>query len=136
MEARVREGFDRQRFMATLGASIVRVMPGEVEIVLPCRAELTQHTGAIHAGAVTAIADTACGFAAATLMDADREVVSVEFKINFLAPAIGDRLRAVGRVVRAGRTLTVCSAEVFAISGAEEKAVAVMQATMMAITSV
>ena len=136
MEARVREGFDRQRFMATLGASIVRVMPGEVEIVLPCRAELTQHTGVIHAGAVTAIADTACGFAAATLMDADREVVSVEFKINFLAPAIGDRLRAVGRVVRAGRTLTVCSAEVFAISGAGEKAVAVMQATMMAITSV
>jgi uncharacterized protein (TIGR00369 family) len=134
MDARVRDTFARQQFMTTLGASLVRVAPGEVEIELPCTPALTQHTGVIHAGAVTSIADSACGFAAATLMAADREVLSVEFKINLLSPAVGDRLRAIGRVVRAGRTLTVCAAEVWAVRGDEQKIVAVMQATMMAVT--
>jgi uncharacterized protein (TIGR00369 family) len=134
MDARVRDAFARQQFMTTLGASLVRVAPGEVEIELPCRPGLTQHTGVMHAGAVTSIADSACGFAAATLMAADREVLSVEFKINLLSPAVGDRLRAIGRVVRAGRTLTVCAAEVWAVRGEEQKIVAVMQATMMAVT--
>jgi uncharacterized protein (TIGR00369 family) len=133
--ARVRDTFARQQFMATLGARVVRVESGEVEIVLPCRADLTQHTGVVHAGVVTSIVDSACGGAAATLMPDDREVVSVEFKINLLAPAGGDFLRAIGRVVRAGRTLTVCSGEVWAITGDDARIVAVMQATMMGVPS-
>ncbi len=121
--------------MTLIGATLERAERGEVEIRLPCRSDLTQHTGVVHAGVVTSIVDTACGAAAATLLPADREVVSVEFKINLLAPASGDYLRAVGRVVRAGRTLTVCSGEVFAISGGDSRIVAVMQATMMAVTT-
>ena len=94
-----------------------------------------QHTGVIHAGVVTSIVDAACGAAAATLMPPGHDAVSVEFKINLVAPASGDYLRAIGRVVRAGRTLTVCSGEVFAVTGDTERIVAVMQATMMAVTS-
>ena len=94
-----------------------------------------QHTGVIHAGVVTSIVDSACGAAAATLMPHGHEAVSVEFKINLVAPASGEYLRAIGRVVRAGRTLTVCSGEVFAVTGDTERIVAVMQATMMAVTS-
>ena len=134
IESRVRATFSHQEFMNTLGATLVRVVPGEVEIRLPCRADLTQHTGVIHAGVVTAIVDTACAGAAATMMDTDRDVVSVEFKLNLMAPAVGDYLRAIGRVVRAGRTLTVCSGEVWAVSGNEARVVALMQATMMAVT--
>ena len=133
IEARVRAIFEHQQFMTTLGATLERVAPGEVEIHLRCRADLTQHTGVIHAGVVTAIVDTACGGAAATMMEQDREVVSVEFKINLMAPAVGDYLRAVGRVVRTGRTLTVCSGEVWAVRGNDERVVALMQATMMAV---
>jgi uncharacterized protein (TIGR00369 family) len=125
----------RQPFMTLLGATLERVTPGEVEIRMPCRADLMQHTGVIHAGVVTSIVDSACGFAAVTLMPPNHQVVSVEFKINLLAPAAGEYLRAVGRVVRAGRTLTVCSGEVFAVIGDAERLVAVMQATMMAVTS-
>ena len=134
MDARGHAAVLRQPFMALIGATLKRVEPGEVEIHLPCRADLTQHTGIVHAGVVTSILDTACGAAAATLMPAGREIVSVEFKINLLAPASGDVLRAVGRVVRAGRTLTVCCGEVFAITDGESRMVAVMQATMMAVT--
>ncbi len=133
IERRVRAIFDNQQFMTTLGATLERVVPGEVEIRLPCRAELTQHTGVMHAGVVTSIVDSACGGAAATVMEPGREVVSVEFKINLLAPAVGDYLRAVGRVVRAGRTLTVCTGEVWAVSGAEARMVALLQTTMMAV---
>ncbi|MBC7843760.1 MAG: PaaI family thioesterase [Gemmatimonadaceae bacterium] len=136
VERRVRAIFDDQPFMTILGATLERVVPGEVEIRLPCRAELTQHTGVMHAGVVTSIVDTACGAAAATVMETERDVVSVEFKINLLAPAVGDYLRAVGRVVRAGRTLTVCSGEVWAVSGDEARVVALMQATMMAVARV
>ncbi|MES3033961.1 MAG: PaaI family thioesterase [Gemmatimonadota bacterium] len=120
--------------MATLGATLERVAPGEVEIRLPFDAGHTQHTGALHAGVVTAIVDSACGFAAATLMPAGRAVVSVEFKVNLLAPAVGDVFRATGKVVRAGRTLTVCSGEVWATRGDATTLVAIMQATMMAVT--
>ena len=121
--------------MTLLGATLERVTPGEVEIRMPCRAELMQHTGVIHAGVVTSIVDSACGAAAATLMPPGHESVSVEFKINLVAPASGEYLRAIGRVVRAGRTLTVCSGEVFAVTGDTERIVAVMQATMMAVAS-
>jgi uncharacterized protein (TIGR00369 family) len=133
MRDRVREIFDRQPFMATLGASLVRIEPGEVEIHLPCSPVLLQHTGVVHAGAVTAVIDSACGGAAATLMAPDHDVVSVEFKINLLAAATGDYLRAIGKVVRAGRTLTVCSGEVWSVTGDGERIVALMQATMMAV---
>lgn len=132
-DAQVREAFARQQFMATIGATLERVEPGLVEIRLPCRPALTQHAGVVHAGVVSAIVDSACGFAAATLMPEGRDVVSVEFKLNLVAPAWGDCLIATGRVVRAGRTLTVCTGEVWASDRSELRIVALMQATMMAV---
>lgn len=132
-EARVRASFARQRLMATLGAEMTAVRPGEVELTLPYRADLTQQHGYLHAATVTAIADSACGYAANTLMAAGWNVLSVEFKVNFLAPALGEQFVATGRVLRPGRTLTVCAAEVWAEQPAERKLVAVMQATMMAL---
>ena len=119
--------------MTLLGATMVRVESGEVEITLAITDELTQHTGVVHAGVMTAIADSACGFAAATRMADGQEPVSVEFKVNLLAPAAGESLRAVGRVVRAGRTITVCTGEVWAVRGTQTQLVALMQATMMAV---
>lgn len=133
MLADVQPAFDRQAFMTTLGATLVRVEAGEVEIALPVQAAHTQHTGALHAGVVTAIVDSACGFAALSLMPEGRTVVSVEFKLNLLSPAVGSEMRAIGRVLRSGRTLTVCSGEVWAVSGAARTQVAVMQATMMSV---
>lgn len=132
-ERRIRESFTRQAFMATLGARLASVAPGEVVIELPPRPELGQQHGYVHAGAVTSIVDSACGYAAYTLMPADSDVVSVEFKVNLLAPAVGDLLVATGRVVRAGRTLTVCQGEVTARAAGEERTVAIMQATMMRV---
>ncbi len=113
--------------MATIGATLSRVAPGEVDIELPFRTDLLQQAGALHAGVVSAIADTACGYAALTLMPAGSEVWSVEFKINLLAPAAGRRFLARGRVVRSGRTLTVCSAEV----ATDERVVATMTGTFI-----
>ncbi len=133
-ERRVRESFARQRAMATLGARLARVAPGEVEIELPFRAELTQQHGFLHAGVVTAVVDSACGYAALTLMPAGAAVLTAEYKVNLLAPADGERFLARGRVLRAGRTLTVCSGEVFAARGGEERQVAVMLATMATVT--
>lgn len=132
-ERRVRESFGRQRFMATLGATLERVGPGEVQIRLPFRADLTQQHGFLHAGAMTTIADSACGYAALTLMPAAAAVLTVEFKVNLLAPGEGDGMLARARVLKAGRTLTVCSADVFAIRGGEEKLVATMLATVMTV---
>lgn len=96
--ARVRESFGRQRVMATLGARIVHLAPGEVHLELPFRAELTQQHGYLHAGIVTTLLDSACGYAAFSLMPADATVLSVEFKVNLLAPAAGEKLLARGRV--------------------------------------
>ncbi len=132
-EARVRASFAGQRVMETLGASLVRVEPGAVEIVLPFRADLTQQHGFLHAGIVATILDSACGYAAFSLMPADAAVLTVEYKINLLRPAAGERFAARARVVRAGQTLTVCSGDVFAQEGEEEKAVATMLATIMAV---
>jgi len=132
-EARVRSSFAAQKFMETLGARLERVAPGEVEIALPFRADLTQQHGYLHAGVAAALADSACGYAALTLMEPGAAVLSVEFKLNVLAPAEGSRFAAVGKVVRAGRTLTVCSAEVRALQDERDSVVAMMQATMMAI---
>ena len=132
-EARVRASFARQRFMTVLGARLGAVSPGAVTIALPFRADLTQQHGFLHAGAVAAVVDSACGYAALTLMERDAAVLSVEFKINLLAPAAGETFEAIGRVVRAGRTLTVCTGELRALQAGRSTPVAVMQATMMAV---
>ncbi len=131
--ARVSASFARQIFMATLGARLVRAAPGEVEIELPCRPEIAQQHGFVHAGAVAAIVDSACGYAALTLMPPDAGVLSVEFKINLLAPAAGERIVARGRVLRPGRALHVCLGEAFAVQDGQERPVATMLATMMCL---
>lgn len=132
-EARVRESFARQRAMETLGARLLRVAGGEVEVELPFRPDLTQQHGFLHAGVVTTVLDSACGYAAFTLMPADAAVLSIEFKVNLLAPARGERLVARARVVRAGRTVTVCTADAFMLEGDAERQVATMLATMMTL---
>jgi uncharacterized protein (TIGR00369 family) len=132
-ETRVRASFERQRFMATLGASLERVASGEVVIAFTHRDELTQQHGFLHAGVMTSIADSACGYAALSLMEPGAGVLSVEFKVNMLAPAVGERFVATGRVVRSGRTLTVCSGEVTAEREGATVTVLLMQATMMAV---
>ena|SRR5947209_4772027 len=124
----VEEMFSRQRLMTTMGARLTHVARGEVDITLAFRDDLGQQSGALHAGTVAAIADTACGLAALSAMPEGSGVVSVEFKINMLSPATGAEFVAKGRVVRAGRTLTVCTADVIADG---ERVVATMLATMM-----
>jgi uncharacterized protein (TIGR00369 family) len=119
--------------MATVGARLEAVAPGEVAITLPFHTDLTQQHGFLHAGVVAAVVDSACGYAALTLMEPGAAVLSVEFKINLMAPAAGTHFRAVGRVVRSGRTLTVCGGQLRATSADGEAVVAVMQATMMAL---
>lgn len=126
-EAAVRDSFERQAFLRSIGAALVRVAAGEVEIELPFRADLVQQSGTLHAGVVAAIGDTACGYAALTLMPAGAEVLSVEFKINLLAPALGRRFVARARVVRSGRTLSVCTAEI----ANDERVVATMMGTFI-----
>jgi uncharacterized protein (TIGR00369 family) len=133
-QARVTDSFARQTIMTTIGATLTHVAPGEVDIALPFRADLCQQHGFVHAGVVTTIVDSACGFAALTLMSPGAGVLTIEFKSNFLAPAAGDAFVARGRVVRAGRQITVVSGEVVARSRAGEKVVSLMQATMMAVT--
>lgn len=131
--ARVRSSFARQTLMKTLGAVLRGVAPGAVEIELPFREDLCQQHGFLHAGVVTSIADSACGYAALSLMPADAAVLTVEFKVNLLAPARGDRFVARGRVAKPGRTLTVCTAEVTAVADGQERPVAAMLTTMMAV---
>ncbi len=112
---RVRASFERQRFMRHLGAELARVEPGLVEIELSYAIELTQQHAFLHGGAATSIADSAGGYAAYTLMPADASVLSIEFKVNLLEPGEGERFRARGRVVRAGRRVSVCEIEVEAL---------------------
>jgi uncharacterized protein (TIGR00369 family) len=132
---RVRLSFGEQRAMSTIGASLGTVEPGAVDVILPFRDDLTQQDGFLHAGIVAAVADSACGYAANTLMPATARVLSIEFKLNLLAPAVGERLEARGRVIRAGRTVTVCQADVLAITGKSEKLIATMTGTMMSIVA-
>jgi uncharacterized protein (TIGR00369 family) len=117
--------------MATLGAELVNVSDGRVAIAVPIEARLSQQDGFLHAGVVVTALDSACGYAALTLMPEDAEVLTVELKVNLLAPAAGDRLLAEGEVVRAGRTLTVCRGDAFAEDGSERVHVATMLATMV-----
>lgn len=130
----VRDSFARQGLMGHLGAELTGVEPGRVEISAPYRPELTQQHGFFHGGVTTTLADSACGYAALTLMAAGSEVLSVEFKINLLAPAAGERLVARAHVIRSGRTVSVCQADVFGVDGAgAETHCATMVATMMRV---
>jgi uncharacterized protein (TIGR00369 family) len=131
--ARVHDSFARQAFMQTLGAELTHVESGAVVIELPVRPDLAQQHGFVHAGAVASIADSACGYAAFSLMPDGTGVLSIEYKVNMLAPAKGERLIARARVVRAGRTISVCEANVFAVNDGVEKHVALLVGTMMTI---
>jgi uncharacterized protein (TIGR00369 family) len=133
-ERRVRESFARQRAMETFGARLLRVAPGEVEIGFDSDGAFTQQHGYLHAGVVTALVDTACGYAALSLSEPGAEVLSVEFKLNLLSPAAGESFAARARVVRAGRNITVCAGDFYALKGGgPEKIVATMLATMMKV---
>jgi uncharacterized protein (TIGR00369 family) len=131
IEQRVRDSFNRQNLMSTLGARVERVAPGEVDIMLPVTPEISQQHGFVHAGAIASIADSACGYAALTLLDGDAGVLAVEFKINLMAPGAGESLLARGRVIKSGRTLSICQADVVALENGGERNVAVMIATIM-----
>ncbi|HEY1400890.1 MAG TPA: PaaI family thioesterase [Terriglobales bacterium] len=133
---RVRDSFTQQQFMATLGASLSAVKSGAVEIVVPFRADLTQQNGFVHAGVITSILDSACGYAALSVAPESVNVLSVEFKVNLLSPAVGERFVARAQVKRAGRTITVCAADAFAINGTEEKLVATMLATIITTNAI
>lgn len=129
--ALIRESFARQTIMATLGATLESVEPGRAAIALPYAKHICQQHGFLHAGVVATIVDSACGYAAFSLMPPGSAVLTVEFKVNLLAPAKGDRFLATGRVVKAGRTLTVTQGEVIAYDGGQETTVAIITATMM-----
>lgn len=130
----VRGSFARQGLMAHYGAQLASVEPGSVQIEVPFRPELTQQHGLFHGGVTTAIVDSACGYSALTLLGEGSEVLSVEFKINFIAPAKGDRLIARGRVLRSGRTISVCQGDAYAVSAdGVETHCATMVATMMSV---
>jgi uncharacterized protein (TIGR00369 family) len=131
VESAVRESFARQAVMASIGAVLEKVGPGDVTISLPFDRAWTQQNGFVHAGILTTILDSACGYAAMSLLPAGTDVLSVEFKTNLLAPATGERFEARARVKRSGRTLSVAAADAFAISSGEERLVATMLATIM-----
>ena len=135
MEAgeRIRSSFARQGLMTTLRATLLSVEPGAVEIALSPSPAISQQHGFVHAGAVSALADTAAGYAALSLLRAGTGVLTAEFKINLVAPAAGDRIVARGRVVKSGRTLTLAQSEVFAQRDGQEKLVALLTATLMTI---
>ena len=130
----VADSFGRQPIMKLIGARLSLVEPGVVEITLPYRADLLQQNGYLHAGIITTIADSACGYAAYTLMAAGSNVLSVEFKLNLLRPAQGETFVARAQVIKAGKTLTVVRADVFAMNESEERRlVATMQGTMICV---
>ncbi|MER5183854.1 PaaI family thioesterase [Streptomyces sp. NPDC002896] len=133
VQARIQASFDRQGLMSHLGARITRIASGRVHIVLPSRPEVTQQHGYFHAGATSAIADSAGGYAAFTLFPENTEVLTVEYKINLLAPAIGDHIEAVGTVLKSGRTLTVCQLEVFGVQDGRRSLVANGQQTLIRV---
>jgi uncharacterized protein (TIGR00369 family) len=133
VQVRIRESFERQGLMGHLGARITHIAPGRVHIVLPSRPEVTQQHGYFHAGATSAIADSAGGYAAFTLFPENAEVLTVEYKINLLAPAIGDHIEAVGSVLKSGRTLTVCQLEVFGVQDDRRSLVANGQQTLIRV---
>jgi uncharacterized protein (TIGR00369 family) len=130
----IKQSFAKQTIMGLIGAELMRVEPGIVEITLPYRADLAQQHGYLHAGIVTTIADSACGYAAYSLMPPNSEVLSVEFKVNLLRPAKGETFTATAEVVKAGKTLTVVRADVFGIEGERRELVATMLGTMICLS--
>jgi uncharacterized protein (TIGR00369 family) len=132
-QARVRVSFNRQSVMSTLGIELTEVGPGRIVLTMPYRAEYTQQHGFVHAGIITTALDSACGYAAFSLMPADAAVLTVEFKTNLLAPASGERFVFRANVIKPGRTLTVCEAQAFAQAMGKEKLVANMTGTLMAV---
>jgi uncharacterized protein (TIGR00369 family) len=134
-EQRIRRSFDSQDAMHTVGASITEVSAGKVVIGFDYHNKLTQQHDFIHAGILSTVMDSACGYAAYSLMPADAEVLTIEFKINLLSPAKGDYFFAIGRVTKPGRTITVADGEMFARSGDQDKRIATMTGTLMTITN-
>lgn len=132
-ERRIRMSFARQGLNETIGATLGRVTAGMVEIEVPFSRDVSQQHGFFHGGVMGAIGDSACGYAAMTLTPPGTEVLTIEYKVNFLSPGQGERLLARGRVTKPGRTVTVCTGDVFAVSEGQEKLVATMLATMMAV---
>ncbi|MEF3273478.1 MAG: PaaI family thioesterase [Chloroflexus sp.] len=132
-EQRVRASFARQGLMRSFHAVIEHIRPGELAITMPNDPAFSQQHGYIHGGVIASILDSACGYAALTLMPVDREVLTVEFKINFLSPARGSRFIATGQVIKTGRTVTVCTGEAIALDGERRTTIALIQATMFAI---
>lgn len=130
---RVRASFARQGVMQTLGAHLARVEPGMVDITLDWAPGLTQQHGFLHAGVVSTALDSACGYAGFSLMAEDAAVLTIEFKINLLAPARGESFRMEGRVLKPGRTVTVCEGRAHARQGGQETLIATMQCTLMAV---
>ena len=130
---RVIESFNRQGLMKTIKASVVAVRPGEVELEFPYQLNLTQQHGFIHAGIVSTALDSACGYAAFSLMPENAAVLTIEFKVNLLSPAKGERFRAVGKVKKAGRNITVTEGELFSISEGGQKIIATMLGTIMSV---
>lgn len=133
IERRIRNSFAKQGLMQTLGATLESVSPGSVEIALVPQTKISQQHGFVHAGAISAIADSAAGYAALSLMPSGRGVLTTEFKINLVAPAKGDRVIARGEVIKQGRTLTVSMTKVHAETDGTEKLVAVLTATLMSV---
>ncbi|MFJ2987149.1 PaaI family thioesterase [Collimonas sp. NPDC087041] len=131
IQERIATSFNSQGLMATLGARLVSAADGEVQIEMPFSTQLSQQHGYVHAGAITSIVDSACGYAALTRAPLDCDVVSAEFKINFVRPAIGERFLAIGKVQTSGKLLAVCTGEVRALSAGAWKVVAIMQATIV-----
>ena len=131
---RVHASFARQRVMATLGIEIVHLEPGEIHLTMLPDPAFTQQHGFMHAGIITTALDSACGYAAFTLMPVDAAVLTVEFKSNLLAPAKGERFLFRAQVIKPGRTLTICEAKALALEGSREKLVATMTGTLMAVT--
>ena len=129
--AEIKDSFAKQTIMALIGGELTRVEPGVVEISLRYRNDLTQQHGYVHAGIITTIADSACGYAAYTLMPPNSDVLAVEFKVNLMRPAKGETFLARAEVIKSGRTLTVVRADVHAITGNQRELVAIMQGTMM-----
>ena len=127
---RVRKSFARQNLIKFLNGKITHVSPGELHITAPFDKRFTQQNGFLHAGIVTTLMDSACGYAALTLMPDNSRVLTVEFKVNFLSPTQGEHFRAEGRVVKSGKTISVCDGKFFALQNEQEKLVAMMQATM------
>jgi uncharacterized protein (TIGR00369 family) len=130
---RTRTSFSRQQVMTTLGIEMIHLEPGEVHLTMPPNPAFTQQHGFMHAGIITTALDSACGYAAFSLMPADAAVLTVEFKTNLLAPAKGDRFVFRANVVKPGRTLTVCDARALALEGSKERLVATMTGTLMAV---